>query len=78
MDDKTLKAISHKLNVLIALAISRLPDDHEFRRKKKRTRGAGDLAHYLSDMGLEAKDIAGITGSPLQSVRTLLTPQRRK
>lgn len=78
MDDKTLKAISHKLNVLIALAISQLPDDHEFRRTKKRTRGAGDLAHYLSGMGLEAKDIAAITGSPLQSVRTLLTPQRRK
>lgn len=78
MDDKILKAISYKLNVLIALAIRELPDDHEFRRKKKRTRGAGKLVHYLSDMGLEDKDIAAITGSPLSSVRTLLTPGRRK
>lgn len=78
MNEKILTAISNKLNVLITLAMNQLPDDHQFRRKKKRTAGAGDLAHYLSDMGLEAKDIAAITGSPLQSVRTMLTPQRRR
>jgi DNA-directed RNA polymerase specialized sigma24 family protein len=36
------------------------------------------LTRYLADMGLDSKDIAEILGTPLQSVRTLLTPTRRK
>jgi hypothetical protein len=69
--------ISKKLNVLIALSLRQLLGDKEFPTSKRR-KGIGDLVHYLSDMGLDAKDIAEIVGSPLTSVRTLLTPTRRK
>lgn len=78
MNEKTLTEISKKLNVLIALAIRQLPDDAQAFGKEKRKRGVGDLARYLANMGLDAKDIADITRAPLQSIRTLLTPQRRK
>lgn len=78
MTEKTLSEISKKLNVLISLAIRQLPDVQEFVGKKKRKKGVGDLTRYLSDMGLDAIDIAEITGAPLQSIRTLLTPRRRK
>lgn len=78
MSEKTLTEISKKLNVLISLAIRRLPSNQEVFSSKKRKRGVGDLARYLADMGLSAKDIAEITGAPLQSVRTLITPKRRK
>lgn len=69
--------ISKKLNVLIALSIRHLLGDKEF-AKRKRRQGAGALTHFLADMGIDAKDIAEILGTPLQSVRTLLTPTRRK
>jgi hypothetical protein len=69
--------ISKKLNVLIALSLRQLIGDKEFPSSKRR-KGIGDLVHYLADMGLDAKDIAEIVGSPLTSVRTLLTPTRRK
>jgi DNA-directed RNA polymerase specialized sigma24 family protein len=70
--------ISTKLNVLIAIAIKQLTGDHVFAPAGKRKQGAGEVVRYLADMGLDAKDIAQIVGSPLTSVRTLLTPTRRK
>lgn len=78
MTEKNNLEFSKKLNVLISIALRQLLGDKEFAGKKKRKRGAGELTHYLADMGLDAKDIAEILGTPLQSVRTLLTPTRRK
>ena len=69
---------SKKLNVLIALSIRQLLGNKEFSGSEKRKQGVGELARYLNSMGLDAKDIAEITGAPLQSIRTLLTPKRRK
>jgi hypothetical protein len=69
--------VSAKLNVLIALSLRQLIGDKDFSKMVKR-QGAGDIARYLSEMGLGANDIAPIIGSPVASVRTLLTPKRRK
>jgi hypothetical protein len=70
--------MSRKLNVLIALSLRQLLGDRDFSAKGKRKHGTGDVVRYLADMGLDAKDIAEIVGSPVTSVRTLLTPTRRK
>ncbi len=78
MTEKILTEVSKKLNVLIALSLRQLLGEKEFSGNEKRKQGVGELARYLNNMGLEAKDIAEITGAPLQSVRTLLTPKRRK
>jgi hypothetical protein len=78
MKNETLLEISKKLNVLISLALRQLLDDSDFGKRNKRKQGVGDLARYLADMDLESKDIAEILGAPLSSVRTLLTPYRRK
>jgi hypothetical protein len=78
MNDNLLAEVSKKLNVLISLSLRQLAGDPDFSEKGKRKTGAGDLARYLADMGLDAKDISEILGAPLQSVRTLLTPNRRK
>lgn len=72
------KDISKKLNVLIALSLRQLTDDADFTGKAKRKQGVGDLASFLDAMGLESKEIAEILGAPISSVRTLLTPARRK
>jgi hypothetical protein len=80
-EDSATKAasdISQKLNVLIALSLRQLLGEKDFSPTGKRKQGAGDLVRYLANMGLDAKDIAEIVGSPLTSVRTLLTPTRRK
>jgi len=77
MTEKEGLGISKKLNVLIAISLRQLLGDKEFGTKSRR-HGTGDIARYLDDMGLEAKDIAAVLGSPVQSVRTLLTPTRRK
>ncbi len=69
--------VSRKLNVLIALSLRQLIGDKNF-AKGKRKQGVGEIVHFLADMGLEANDIAEIVGSPVTSVRTLLTPTRRK
>ncbi|WP_315831739.1 hypothetical protein [Bradyrhizobium prioriisuperbiae] len=69
--------ISRKLNVLIALSMRQLLDDKDF-TKGKRKQGVGEIVRFLADMGLGANDIAAIVGSPVTSVRTLLTPTRRK
>ena len=78
MEETTSRELSTKLNVLISLTLRQILGDKDFRSSGKRKQGAGDLARYLSDMGLSAKDISEILGSPLSSVRTLLTPTRRK
>ena len=78
MDEKTLVEISKKLNVLISLTLRQLIGDKEFGKREKRKQGVGDLARYLADMGLDSKEIAEILGAPLSSIRTLLTPHRRK
>lgn len=70
--------ISAKMNVLIAIAIKQLLGDKSFSASGKRKQGTGETVRYLAGMGLDAKDIAKITGSPITSVRTLLTPTRRK
>jgi hypothetical protein len=77
MTNETSADISKKLNVLIALALRQLHGDKDF-SKGRRKQGAGDLTRYLADMGMESKDIADVLGSPLTSVRTLLTPARRR
>ena len=77
MTEAILLEVSRKLNVLISLSLRQLLGDKEFGRKEKRKQGVGELARYLADMGLDAKDIAEILGAPLPSVRTLLTPKRR-
>ncbi len=78
MTEKILSEVSKKLNVLIALSLRQLLGEKEFSGNERRKQGVGELARYLNNMGLEAKDIAEITGAPLQSIRTLLTPKRRK
>lgn len=78
MDDKSAAEISKKLNVLISLSMRQLTGDQEFGKRSGRKQGAGVQARYLADLGLTTKDIAEILGAPLQSVRTLLTPHRRR
>jgi hypothetical protein len=78
MSDKQSDDLSKKMNVLIALSLRQLLGDKDFSSGGKRKKGVGDLVQYLHGMGLDAKDIAGILGSPVTSVRTLLTPTRRK
>lgn len=73
-----LAELSRKLNVLIALSLKQLTGDADFSVKSRRKPGVGDQVQYLADMGIDAKDIADIVGSPITSVRTLLTPARRK
>jgi hypothetical protein len=76
MSDEILIEISKKLNALIALSLRQLAEDKEFGRKS-RTSGLGDQVRFFAEFGLDSKDIAEITGAPLPSVRTLMTPSRR-
>ena len=78
MNDELAAEISRKLNVLIALSIKQLLEDKSLDSGGKRRTGISEAVHYLADMGVDAKDIAQIVGSPITSVRTLLTPTRRK
>lgn len=78
MSEKMFSEISTKLNALISISLRQLLDDRDFRAKSRRKQGTGDVVRYLADVGLDAKDIAEILGAPIQSVRTLLTPTRRK
>ena len=77
MKDEYLRDISAKLNTLISLLLRQLEGDRKF-SKGHRRKGTGDLARYLAEMGLNAKDIAVILGAPVTSIRTLLTPTRRR
>lgn len=76
MDEK-LEEISNKLNVVVSLQIKSLLGDEGFSGEGRR-KGVGDLINYLAEFGLEADDISKIVNSPVQSVRTLLTPKRRR
>jgi hypothetical protein len=76
-DVEAVETISRKLNVLISLSLRQLSGDSEF-GAKSRKKNVGDAARYLSSMGLEPKDIAEILGAPISSIRTLLTPSRRR
>lgn len=78
MTDKLLKEISKKLNVLISMSLERINDTRQFEKNGERIQGVGAMTRYLSDMGLNPEDISEIIDAPLQSVRTLLTPKRRK
>jgi len=77
-DDGVAVQISAKLNVLISLSIKQLLGEKSFERATKRRTGVSEIVHYLADLGLNAGDIAEIVGSPVTSVRTLLTPTRRR
>lgn len=76
--EKSLKNISSKLNALLSLTLKDLTGEKDFGSKSKRKQGIGKLARYFAGFGLDAEDIAEILGAPVQSVRTLLTPKRRK
>jgi len=76
MTDETAAELSAKLNVLIAISLRQLTGDKDF--SGSRRKGVGEIAQYLASMGLDPKDIAKILGSPLTSIRTLLTPSQRK
>lgn len=78
MTDEILKEISRKLNVLISMSLERTNDIRLFEKNGERIQGVGAMTRYLSNMGLEPEDISEILGAPLQSVRTFLTPKRRK
>jgi hypothetical protein len=78
MNEKILLEISKKLNALISISLKQLLSDKEFGTRARRRTGTGDIVRYLADLGLDSKDIAEILGAPVASVRTLLTPKRRK
>jgi DNA-directed RNA polymerase specialized sigma24 family protein len=75
-DTQELKVISKKLSALLSVQLRLLLDDREFGTKRKS--GAGELVRYLALFGLDSKEIAEIIGSPVTSVRTLMTPTRRR
>jgi len=76
MENKELEKISKKLDVLISLYLRSLLGDKDFERRSKLRTSV--FVNYLANFDLETKDIAGILGAPVQSVRTLLTPKRRR
>lgn len=78
MDEELASDISAKLYVLIALSLRQLTGDKEFTGKPRGRRGTGDIVRFLRDAGLDPKDIAAILQVPVHSVRTLLTPSKRK
>lgn len=71
-----LQEQSRKLNVIIALLLYLLLKDDDFTQKKRK--GTGELAVYLKRHGLEYQDIAAILGSPVASVRELVSRGSRK
>lgn len=75
MEDK-LRVISRKLSILISLSLKDLRGDKEIMPSKKQK--VGDAANYLANFGMTPQEIAEILNSPVQSIRTLLTPKRRK
>jgi len=76
-DHELLSQISTKLNALIALSLRQLVEDRKFDHEGRKS-GVGEQARFLSGLGLESKDIAEILGAPMSSVRSLLSPSRRK
>jgi len=78
MNEEILSSISKKMNALISISLKQLLADKEFGTRSRGKTGTGEVVRYLANIGLDAKDIAEILGAPLTSVRTLLTPARRK
>jgi hypothetical protein len=72
-DQNLLLEISKKLNVLIAISLRQPEGEKLFDKLPK----IGETARYLGNMGFDAKDIAQMTGAPVTSVRTLLTPSQK-
>ncbi|MEX1014834.1 MAG: hypothetical protein WDZ80_06785 [Candidatus Paceibacterota bacterium] len=72
-----LEEISMKLTALLALQHKHLLGDSEFDIRKK-TQNASAMVDFYREFDLDAKDIAPIIGTSAQSVRTLLTPHRKK
>jgi hypothetical protein len=75
-DVDILQEQSRKLNVIIALLLHLLLKDDDLTQKKRK--GTGELAVYLKRHGLEYQDIAAILGSPVASVRELVSRGSRK
>jgi hypothetical protein len=77
--EELLREVSNKLSVLISLQLKN-PDVMEklLSSSKRGGKGTGQLARYLNERGISALDISKIVGSPVASVRTLLTPKRMK
>jgi hypothetical protein len=73
---EVLEEQSRKLNVVIALLLRLLQKDDDFTPRKKK--GTGELAIYLDNHGLTYQDIAAILGSPVASVRELVSRDKRK
>jgi hypothetical protein len=67
------KAISDKLNVIIALLLHFATKDEGFNKGNHRT---GDLAAFLKQHDLPYEDIAVILDSPIASVRELVRLKR--
>jgi len=77
MADKALvnqTDLSQKLNVVIALLLHFAAKDEDFNDGKRKT---GDLASFLRNHGLEYTDIAAILGSPIASLRVLVSIRKR-
>ena len=70
-EPEVLEEQSRKLNVVIALLLRVLLKDDDFTEKKRK--GTGELAVYLRRHGLGYEDIAAILGSPVASVRELVS-----
>jgi hypothetical protein len=71
-----LQEQSRKLNVIIALLLHLLLKDDDLTQKKRK--GTGELAVFLKGHSLEYQDIAAILGSPVASVRELVSRGSRK
>lgn len=71
-----LRDISRKLDAILSIQLRILLNDREFKASRKK--GTGELANYLAGFGLSPAEIAMILSSPVKSIRTLLTPGRRK
>jgi hypothetical protein len=74
-EKEPLEEISRKLSVLISLSLRHLSDDHDFASKRKQI---GESARFLASFGLQSREIAEIIGAPVTSVRTLLTPSKKR
>lgn len=78
MIDKSFSELSKKTECTYFPLAAAAIGDRECGGREKRKQGVGEMVCYLADMGLDPKDVAEILGAPLSSVRTLLTPKRRK
>ncbi len=72
-----LHEVSTKLNILISILLG-VHQNPETSKGKEKRRNVADYVYFLADMGMDPKEIATVLKSPLGTVRTLLTPKRRK